>query len=396
MAIQAGVGHSNHRNPEQAGKEAAEAALKQAGITNPDFVMLFATVGYDQNAILGSVRKATGNAPLSGCSGEGVIAQNFGNESNHAVSVMVWKSADLKWKNYKGAGLKQDAKAVGAAIAKEIGEVPDDALALFTLADGLTFNFDKFNEGFNNVIKVKKPLKMVGGTAGDNYTQTRTYQYHDGEVFSEGVSVALLHGKGNIAADVSHGCTAIGAERTITKAEGNVIYEIDGKPAIQVMNEYLSAEEIKNFNLSMISLCLGFQAPKDVAEHQRDEYIIRVIPAKDEAKGSISLYTEVKTGQKIWMTRRDPEKMMKGLDDLIARLNQQLGGKNPEAVIQIECMGRGKNMFREEEKMLLLDKLQTNLGKKIPWIGFYAYGEIAPIGDRNHFHNYTSVVAAVA
>ncbi len=396
MAVKAGVGHSNHRNPEQAGKLAAEAALKEAGLTACDFVMMFATVGYDQQVIVNAVRKATGNVPLSGCSGEGVIAQSFGNESNHAVSLMVWKSDDLKFKNFKATGLKEDSKAVGASIATAIGEVPGDAQALFTLADGLTFNFDKFNEGFNGVLQLKKPLKMVGGTAGDNFTQTRTYQYHNSEVYSDGVSCAMLYGEGTLATDVSHGCSAIGAERTITKCEGNVIYEIDGKPATKVMEEYLSQGEITNFNLSMISLCLGFKAPKDVAEYQGDEYIIRVIPARDDAKGSISLYTEVKPGTKIWMTRRDPEKMMKGLDELIGRMETSLGGKTPSAVIQIECMGRGKNMFREEEKMQLLDKLQAKFGRKIPWVGFYAYGEIAPIGDKNHFHNYTSVVAAVA
>ena len=78
MAFQAGVGHSDHRNPEQAGKDAVAEAMKNAGIDKADFVMLFATVGYNQPALLSTVRKATGNVPLSGCSGEGVIAQNFG------------------------------------------------------------------------------------------------------------------------------------------------------------------------------------------------------------------------------------------------------------------------------------------------------------------------------
>jgi small ligand-binding sensory domain FIST len=394
MAFQAGVGHSDHRNPEQAGKDAVAAAMKNAGITQADFVMLFATVGYNQQALLSTVRKATNNAPLSGCSGEGVIAQNFGNESNHAVSVMVWKSDDLKFRNMRALGVSTNCAGAGEAIAREVGDVKD-AKALFVLPDGLTFNFDKFVQGLSTA-QLGTPLQLIGGTAGDATTQTKTYQYHNDEVFSDGVSCALLYGKGNLAVDVSHGCEVIGSQRTITKAEGNVIYEIDNKPAVEVMNEYLSNEEMASHNMAMVALCLGFKADDELAKHQGDEYFIRVIPNKDDAKKSISIYTEVKSGTKVWMTRRDPVKMMAGVDALIQRLEKTLGG-TPTAVFQFECMGRGKNMFREEEKLALLDKLQSKLGgKAVPWIGFYAYGEIAPIAGKNYFHNYTSVVAALA
>ena len=69
MATRAGVGISRHHNPSIAGREAAEQALENAGIVNPDFVFMFGSMGYDQRTLLRAVRESTGGAPLSGCSG---------------------------------------------------------------------------------------------------------------------------------------------------------------------------------------------------------------------------------------------------------------------------------------------------------------------------------------
>jgi len=105
MTIQAGVGMSANRNPKIAGKEAARKALDVAKLERPDFVFLFATVGYPQKEILNAVRQATAQAPLCGCSGEGIIAQNITDESNFSVAVMVPKSDDLKFFHGLSAGL---------------------------------------------------------------------------------------------------------------------------------------------------------------------------------------------------------------------------------------------------------------------------------------------------
>ena len=89
MATKAGVGMSRYHNPNVAGREAAEQALEKAGVGKPDFVFMFATVGYDQRALLRAVREATGGAPLCGCSGEGTIGGDEADESNFSVVVMV-------------------------------------------------------------------------------------------------------------------------------------------------------------------------------------------------------------------------------------------------------------------------------------------------------------------
>jgi hypothetical protein len=72
MTIKAGVGMSRHHNPNIAGREAAEQALEKAGISKPDFVLMFGSIGYEQHSLVRAVRETTGSAPLSGCSAEGM------------------------------------------------------------------------------------------------------------------------------------------------------------------------------------------------------------------------------------------------------------------------------------------------------------------------------------
>ena len=82
MTIKAGVGMSRHRNPSVAGREAAEQALEKAGVDRPDFIFMFASIGYDQRSLLDVVRETTGGAPLTGCSAEGTINGDDADESN--------------------------------------------------------------------------------------------------------------------------------------------------------------------------------------------------------------------------------------------------------------------------------------------------------------------------
>src|SRR5919109_5138162 len=106
MSLLAGVGMSHHHNPLIAGREAVERALTRIAIKKPDFVFLFATVGYDQPTIVKTVREASGGAALCGCSGEGIIAEQQTDESNFAMAVMVISSDEMQFHHGIATGVK--------------------------------------------------------------------------------------------------------------------------------------------------------------------------------------------------------------------------------------------------------------------------------------------------
>ncbi len=395
MTTQTGVGVSHHRNPKVAAQAAVDQALRAAGCDRPDFVFLFASVGYNQQILVNTVRAATHQAALIGCSGEGIITTGEVDESNFSVAVMVIRSDEMRFEHGMATGLKASAQKVGTEVGTAIQHaMPPDAVSLFLFADGLTFNFDRFMDGLENQLPLDRPLPVFGGAAADNWALQQTYQYCDDQVISDGAVWALLSGEARLAWAANHGCVPIGGKRTVTRCEGNVIYEIDHKPILEVLKEYLTTDEMVDWQKAVINLCLGFKAPGHMQEGY-DEFVIRFIPTKDDEQQSITIQTEVTPDTDIWMTRRDHEKIAAGIDQMAASIKAQLGNATPKMVFQFDCCGRGKVVFRDQQKNALLNTLQQQIGATVPWIGLYTLGEIGPVGHHNCFHNYTAVLTAI-
>jgi small ligand-binding sensory domain FIST len=217
----------------------------------------------------------------------------------------------------------------------------------------------------------------------------------DDKVVTDGVSYALLSGEAHTAWAVSHGLIPIGGERKVTRSKGNIIYEIDGKPALEVLKEYLPEDAIaedRDWIRYAISLALSFKAPSYIKD---EEYVVRGVSVVRMADGSISVQTEVQEGTSIWFSSRDKEKISTGFDRLAAQIRDQLGGEKPKLVFQFECLTRGKSMFREQEKLELLRRFQQSVGPEMPWAGFYTIGEIGPVEEHDLRHLYTSVILAL-
>ena len=396
MYTNTGVGISHHRNPKVAAKEALNKALNDGQIIdNPDFVFMFATVGYNQQQLVDTIAQLTSNAPLAGCSGEGVIAQKVADEGNFSVVVMAIKSDEIRFNNALSVGLKESSHNVGESIAKDLKtSVSDDSLGVITFSDGLTFNFNQFLDGLENGLSGENNLPIFGGTSADNWEMKQTFQYYNDKVVSNGTVAVLMSGSLKMAWAVNHGCVPIGTQRKITKCDGNIIYEIDNQPVLDILKEYLLEDEIDNWNSTVVNLSWGFKAPNTLSD-QYDEYIVRFMPAKDDKTGSITIPTEVVNGTDIWMTRRDQSKISDGLDKIANTIKSQIKDSKPKMIFNFDCAGRGKMIFREQQKLDLLNSLQNKIGNDVPWIGLYTYGEIGPVSKINNFHNYTLVLLAL-
>jgi hypothetical protein len=398
MTINAGVGMSRHHNPNVAGHEAAEQALEKAGVSKADFVFMFASIGYDQPSLVRAVREITGGAPLAGCSAEGTIDGDDADESNFSVVVTAITSDELQWTNGIVPGLEDDPAAVGKQVAQDLlPTLSADSVGLFVFPDGLTDYLEPFFAGLEENLPNDRFLPLWGGGAGNNFNLGElTYQYCDDEVISGGVSYALLSGKAKASWAISHALVPIGSARTVTRSQGNVIYEIDGKLAIEVLKEYLpepTLVEDRDWMRYAIALALTSKAPSYMKD---EEYVVRGVPAVRMADGSIIVQTEVPEGTSVWFSSRDKEKIATRFERMATQIKDQLGGEKPELVFQFECLTRGKFLFREQEKVQLLKRFRQSVGPDVPWAGFYTIGEIGPVEERNLRHLYTSVVLALS
>jgi hypothetical protein len=396
MTTRAGVGTSYHHSPTIAGHEAAEKALRNADVSKPDFVFMFATIGYDQRSLLHAVREATGGAPLSGCSGDGTISGDDADESNFSVVVMVIASDEMRWRNGLATGLGADSHAVGQLVAQSLSsDLSADAVGLFVFPDGTTaLNVDHFFAGLEGNLPSERFLPIWGGCSADNLTLSQTYQYCDDKVVSDGVAYTLLSGAAQPAWAIGISYIPIGGERTVTRSKDNVIYEIDGKPALEVLQEYLPDSALAdNWGRYILTYGLCFEAPSYM---KNEEYILRAVMSVNKADGSVTVQTGVSEGTRVWFSSRDKETVAAGLDRMSAQINQELGGDQPKLVLHFDCVARGKIMFRNQEKLANLRRLRQSLGPDAPWAGFYTYGEIGPVSNHNCYHTYTAVVLALS
>ena len=356
-----------------------------------------------KNELLKGVRSVTGDAPLSGCSAEGIITQNgptgegtydqSGLVKGECITgVMVFSSDTIGFFNCYSQGLKENSEKAGEEIGKKIKEIdPKNPLALLLFPDGLTVNTKALFRGID--FKLKKPLLFIGGAASDNLTFTRTFQYFNDRVLSDSTSYVLISGEAGIKIGVNHGCLPIGLDKTVTKAQYNKIYEIDGKPAWDFFMQYLDGDLQKFTPEIAASLSLGEKLPDELTT-EYDKYIIWIPMGKDP-DGAVAFTTEIAVGKKVRIVRMDPDKISVGAKNMAQRLKAELGNRKPVAVLHFDCSARGRRIFGADAKEKGIDVLQDVLGKNIPWLGFYTYGEIAPIGGQNFPHTCTAVLCVI-
>lgn len=394
LGTQVGIGISHHRNPIIAAQEAVHQAKVNGALQQPDFVLLFSMVGYRQDLVLATVYEETSQAPLVGCSGAGIISTGIADESNFGLVVMLLQSDEIQIRHGVVRDVSRDSKAAGEAIGAEVrAHLSDDTAALFLFAEGLSFNFDEFLRGLGELLVGDQPLPIIGGGSGDNFAFQKTYQYYNGELLSQGAVWTTFSGALEVISAVSHGCVPIGNKLTITKCDKNIIYEVDHQPILDILTDYLYEDEIHAWDKAATNLGLAFPAAEPSVT--TDEYSIRCMLAKDADAGCVMLQSEVLEGEAFWIARRDFDKILVGTQTMADSIVQQLGDTVPLFILQVECDGRGTSILREHEKLALLASLQSRLGRHVPWIGLYAFGEIGPLGKENRIHTLSSVITAV-
>lgn len=387
---QVGVGRSLNHDARTAGREAAKHAIAPLGGDPASLVLVFASAGHEQAAMLEGVREITGDVRLAGCTGEGVITQAGSNESSHVVAVMAIRSSELTFTTFSATGFDDDSTAAGTRLALAIAPVcsADDLLILF--ADGVVGNCRQLLAALERGLGSEGP-RIVGGTAGDLMAFEKTYQYRDNEVLSGAVVAVLVSGAFEVEIVVSHGCDLVGEPQTITKTDGCFVEEIDGQRAWELFREYLDedADSLEAMHVAHLLLAERIEGAPD--EHL--PFTVRVPVRLDGERGALYFAAGLETGTPVQLALRNADKVCDRAVEAARRLVARRG--QPMLLLQLDCAGRGRLLFDEETTERIIEPIQNVVGKAVPWIGLHTYGEIAPVGGRTMFHNYTGVLCAL-
>jgi hypothetical protein len=317
MATKAGVGKSLEPDAAEAGAQAAKTAL-EAGGGPAGLVLVASTMGYDQPALLAGVRSVTGDAPLVGCTGAGLIDEDGPDDALRRVEVMVIASDQITFTPVIAKGVNEDSEAVGRDLAAQLSKAwPANPKFLLLLSDGLKINPDKLFHGLESGLPAQVPF--IGGTAGETSAFRNTFQYFNDQVLHDVTIAVLFSGDFGFDVGVSHGSRPVGLNREVTRAEGSHIFEIDHRPAFEVFQEFLGPDVVELNNTTISGVCLGVETPVEAREEYED-VALRIPLLLDKNDKSFYIAGEWPAGTKLLVCRRDPETIIRRAQELPVRL----------------------------------------------------------------------------
>jgi len=389
MPTTSGIGYSKGEDAFLACKEAVQQAMKD--ISDPDLVIVFSSVKYDQEKMLEGVVSVSGVVPLIGCSDAGEIT-NLGS-NKEGVAVMAIKSDSIKFTLAVGGDIAGGARNAGQKLIKELLVMDKDIKCVIVLTDVLKDNGADVVRGIQDV--AGQNFLILGGAAGDDFKFQETFVYLNGKVFPSHLVGVGLSGDFSIGVGVRHGWEPIGLPKTVTKSKGAVIEEIENKPAIQIYEDYFGkkAEELKSEPLAVMAITY----PLGMNVEGSDELLIRD-PITVGENGSITCAAEIPEGSKIRLMLGSKEHAIEAAKAAAGQARAQLGSKEPKAIIVFNCIARNKLFGKHATEEI--NAMQSILGEDVPIIGFYTYGEQAPLGGNMQkkfscFHNETAVVVVL-
>jgi small ligand-binding sensory domain FIST len=376
-----GVGLAADADLARAAEQAARRALASLGSRRPDLALVF-ICGPDPGAVAEAAERAvleTGAPSSLGGTSTGVFAGGAAVELDAAVAV--W-CAVLPEVRLRGFHLEAMPAAAGMAVVGLPEPAPDDAVALL-FADPWSFPVDGFIEQSN----VTTSLPFVGGLASGLGGRGATRLLLDGRVLDRGAVGAVLSGPVGARPLLSHGCRPVGPNMTVTAADGNVILGLAGVPALQKLESIIAGLGGDDQAAVSTGLQLGVAMDEYAHEHDRGDFLIRGIAGIDQRRGGIVVGDLVDVGRTVRFQLRDANTADSDLRDTLKHFRDRSRIDNVESVLLFSCNGRGRSMFAtaDHDPVVVRDVLGTE-----QVAGFFAAGEIGPVGGHNHVHGLTA------
>ncbi|MEZ4322776.1 MAG: FIST N-terminal domain-containing protein [Myxococcota bacterium] len=316
----------------------------------------------DDPAPLHELREAYPDAVHAGCSSSGEILGTEIHEGTLVAAIVTFAHVEARAVTREIADPAQ-SREIGAALAADLSATPG-LRHVFLLSDGLGVNGSALAAGVQHALP--EGVVVTGGLAGDGARFQRTWVF-DGEAARSGVVRAIgLYGS---ALRVGHGSEGgwipFGVGRVVTRSVGNVLYELDGKPALALYKEYLG-ERASGLPAT------GLLFPLSLRDGTRHD-IVRTILAVDERDQSLTFAGDIPQGSRVQLMRADSEALVEAAGSAASAASDDAG---PVLGLAVSCVGRRLVLGErtEEEVEETLDQLPPG-----SWLtGFYSYGELSP------------------
>ncbi len=335
---------------------------------------------------LGQLLTAFPKSKIVGCSGAGEIYGSEVNDKSLSVAVAKFERTDIAIESMP-IQTAADSFTVGAALAKKLDR--PDLCGIFIISDGLLVNGSTLAQGFSSI--VGKNVIITGGLAGDGSKFEKTWVIENRQSKTGVVTALGYYGKNlKIHHGSQGGWDIFGPERIVTKSKDNVLFELDGKPALALYKEYLGnrANELP---------AAGLLFPLQIRAHKTDKgLLVRTILGVNEKDQSLTFAGDIPKGWIAQLMRANFDRLIEGASHAAMATQENLNALNKKTLtLAVSCVGRrlvlGERIQEEVEATL------EKLPKGTEQVGFYSYGEISPYikGEGCQLHNQTMTLTTI-
>jgi small ligand-binding sensory domain FIST len=368
-----------------AATEAAEQAAAELDAASVDLAFLFLTPQYLEQAgeAASAVQSSLAPRRLLGCVAEGVIGREREVESGPAASVWAASLPGAQIEPFHVTAFA-DEDSVDLDGVPDLGEPALIALLVDPFTSPAGNLLGRLNEDYPGV-------PIVGGIATGGGQPGAQALLLDHRVYKRGTVGVGIAGV-TVEAVVSQGCAPLGREAVITRAEGNVIQELAGRPALARLREIIAGLTPREQALASRGLLAGLVIDENKPEYGRSDFLMRGILGADEDSGAIAVGEEVRVGQTIRFHARDATSADQDLELALDETLSTLPAK-PAGALLFTCNGRGTNMFDEPDHD---SKALSAALRNSALAGFFCGGEIGPVGSRSFLHGFTATMAVFA
>ena len=389
--LRAGVGQSQERETRQAVEAAGTQALARAGIARADFAMVFFTADHaaQSSALISALSKIVGTDCIVGSSGAGVLTDEGEIEGSAGVAVCVVSSDTLIARPFIFEPLRGNEANLGVSFGDFLAKTQDKNSLMILLPDTYQGNPQPLLTGMARRAGFHP---VIGAGSSENGTTGATYQLCGDKLATNSVAGAYLSGDFTLRIDITQGCQPITEPMMITKAEGNLIYEINQRPALEVFARLLKGPLAEDIRRAVSVIFVGLPANRQENSVADGQYLVRNIIGLDAEKGILGVADEVTEGDAVIFTMRDGERAREDLGQMLRRQSEALGDRKPAFGIYFNCCARGNSLYGIPG----IDSayIRQALGD-VPLIGMFGGYELAPLGRANHLFAYTGVLALI-
>jgi len=371
----------------EAARDASSRALAALG-TAPNLAVVFASFHHQPqfDALAQTLQGELAADCLVGCTGESIVCNDREIEGGPALALWI---AHLPATTMEAVQLDFQATKEGGTILgwpdSWSDELPEGS-SLIVLAEPYSFPADVLVSRLNDD---RPQLQVVGGMASGGSAPKENRLLLGDRMVEAGAVGVLLHGATRLRSVVSQGCRPIGRPLVVTRAEQNVIFELGGRPALAQLQEIFESLGAAERDLVRQGLHVGQVINEYQENFGRGDFLIRNVQGADPQSGAVAVGDFVRVGQTVQFHVRDAATADEDLTAMLAAAKAD-GARDCLAALLFTCNGRGTRLFDDADHDA---RAVARQWQGLPVAGFFAQGEIGPVGGKSFVHGFTASIA---